>query len=497
MRVLITGLSSYWGGRLAQVLEKDDAVETIIGVSTDDPTCELHRTEYVRVGTQHALLRRIVHAAEIDTVVDTRLVVDSATAPPRVAHEQNVIGTMNILTACGGPNSPVTKVVFKSSAHYYGCERDDPSFFTETMRRPHEPRTRLESDIVEADDAVQRLRRAQPRPHRHDPALLQRPRAGPQDQPQRAAEPPRGPRHPRLRPALPVHPRGRHRRRAPPRRANDLPGIYNAAPDGVLALSEVASLLGKPLRAGPAALGHRARGQGGGHDRHPDPGRGPPATAIRPRSRQPRAQAVRLPLRPHDARSGAGIRRSAAARAAAGERRGAISLRARSGGISALLAERAPRRVSQLTRKHSCSPSRCAARPPTISGPHAYSPDRPRHRSGAARPRWRSRRLLLRPGQAGPDRPRGEGQRRPDRGDDPCRGGAEAVRRRCWSRSTARSRSATRTTLTRSLRRRPRSGSTSAARSTRRCGARRRATCSPARGATCATSRSTPSWRPR
>ena len=66
-----------------------------------------------------------------------------------------MIGTMNILAACGGPDSPVTKVVFKSSAHYYGCERDDPSFFTEEMRRPHEPHTRLESDIVEADDAVQ------------------------------------------------------------------------------------------------------------------------------------------------------------------------------------------------------------------------------------------------------------------------------------------------------------------------------------------------------
>ena len=73
---------------------------------------------------------------------------------------------------------------------------------------------------------------------------------------------------------------------------------------------------------------------------------------------------------------------------------------------------------ARLTRKRACSPTRCAARPPTISGPHAYSPDRPRHRSGAARPRWRGRRLLLRPGQAGPDRPRGEGQRRPDRGDD-------------------------------------------------------------------------------
>ena len=119
MRVLITGLSTYWGGRLAQALERDERVETIIGVSPEDPTLELERTEFVGVGTQHALLRRIVQAAEIDTVIDSRLVVDSIQASPRTAHEINVIGTMNILAACGGPDSPVRKVVVKSSAHYY------------------------------------------------------------------------------------------------------------------------------------------------------------------------------------------------------------------------------------------------------------------------------------------------------------------------------------------------------------------------------------------
>ena len=123
-RVLITGLSTYWGGRLAQALEQSDAVEAIVGVDNRDPTRELERTEFVRVGTQHALLRRIVEAAEIDTVVDSRLVVDSVTTSPRKAHENNVIGTMNILAACGGPESAVRKLVFKSSAHFYGTAQD-------------------------------------------------------------------------------------------------------------------------------------------------------------------------------------------------------------------------------------------------------------------------------------------------------------------------------------------------------------------------------------
>jgi UDP-glucose 4-epimerase len=266
-RVLITGLSSYWGGRLAQELERDPAVETVIGVSPEDPALALERTEFVRVGTHHALLRRIVHAAEIDTVVDTRLVVDSRTASPRSAHEQNVIGTMNILAACGGPDSPVRKVVFKSSAHYYGCERDDPSFFTEAMERPHPPRTRLESDIVEADDAVQGF--AQRNPAVTVTTLRFCNGLGPDLRTSHSAL--------LSLPAVPgilgFDPRYQFIHEddiaAALRHAvlHELPGIHNAAPDGVLVLSEVASLLGKlyapllpPWGTGLAAAGLGAVG---------------------------------------------------------------------------------------------------------------------------------------------------------------------------------------------------------------------------------------------
>ena len=244
-RILITGISRYWGGRLAQALEAFPEVEAVIGVDNEEPQVELERTEYVKVGAQHALLRRVVEAAEIDTVVDTRLVVDSATMPSARAHENNVMGTMNILAACTGPDSPVRKVVFKSSTHYYGCNQDDPAFFDETMRRPHPPRTSIERDIVEAEASLTEF--AERHPETAVTILRFANVLGPDVETS----------HKKLF-SLPVVPMilgfdPRYQfvheddvvhalEHAVKHRA---PGAYNVAGDGVLALSEVAGLLGK------------------------------------------------------------------------------------------------------------------------------------------------------------------------------------------------------------------------------------------------------------
>jgi UDP-glucose 4-epimerase len=245
-RILVTGLSTYWGGRLAQALEAFPDVEAVIGVDNEEPSVELERTEYVKVGAQHALLRRVVEAAEIDTVVDTRLVVDSTTTTSAKAHENNVIGTMNILAACSGPESPVRKVVFKSSTHYYGCEQDDPAFFDETMRRPHPPRTGIERDIVEAEASLAEF--AERNPEVAVTVLRFANALGPDVRTS----------HIDLfsLPAVPMilgfDPRYQFVHEDDVVHALEhavqcrTPGVFNVAGDGVLALSEVAGLLGKP-----------------------------------------------------------------------------------------------------------------------------------------------------------------------------------------------------------------------------------------------------------
>jgi len=244
-RILITGLSTYWGGRLAQALEADPSVEAIIGVDNEEPSVELERTEYVKVGTQHALLRRVVEAAEIDTVVDTRLVVDSATTSSRKAHENNVMGTMNVLAACAWEGSSVRKVVFKSSTHFYGSEQDDPAFFSEIMGRPHPPRTPIERDILEAEASVAEFADKSPEV---DVTILRF---------ANVLGPGVDTSHIDLfsLPAVPMilgfDPRYQfvhendvvHALEHATQR--ELPGVYNVAADGVLALTEVAGLLGK------------------------------------------------------------------------------------------------------------------------------------------------------------------------------------------------------------------------------------------------------------
>jgi UDP-glucose 4-epimerase len=150
-RVLVTGLGTFWGGRMAQALERIPDIEMIVGLDTTEPTIPLERTEYVRADQSYSILARIVKATQVDTIVHTFLVVDSTRMSGRSLHEINVIGTMNLLAAASAAHTSVRQLVVKSSSLVYGSSYLDPVWFREETTRSRPPRTRVERSLLEVE----------------------------------------------------------------------------------------------------------------------------------------------------------------------------------------------------------------------------------------------------------------------------------------------------------------------------------------------------------
>ena len=163
MRVLVTGLGTFWGSRLAQELEARPDVEVVVGVDTTEPMLPLERTEFVRTDSSHSILQRIVEATQVDTILHTHLAVDSTKLSGRAMHEINVIGTMNLLAAAGAADSPVRKIVVKSSTLVYGSNYKDPYFFREETARTRGPQTGIERTLLECESFVRDF--AEDNPH--------------------------------------------------------------------------------------------------------------------------------------------------------------------------------------------------------------------------------------------------------------------------------------------------------------------------------------------
>jgi UDP-glucose 4-epimerase len=162
-RVLVTGLGTFWGGRVAQRLEADPTVDVIVGLDREDPTVQLERTEFVRTDESYSILSRIVKATKVDTIVHTFLVMDSTGMKSRRIHEINVIGTMNLFAAASAPGSTVRTVTVKSSTLVYGASARDPNVFKEEHTRSEPARTAVERSMLEVEGYVRDF--AEDNPH--------------------------------------------------------------------------------------------------------------------------------------------------------------------------------------------------------------------------------------------------------------------------------------------------------------------------------------------
>jgi UDP-glucose 4-epimerase len=244
-RVLVTGLSTFWGGRVAKQLEADPDVDVIVGLDREEPTVELERTEYVRTDESYSILARIVKATKVDTIVHTFLVMDSSGMRSSRIHEINVIGTMNLFAAASAAGSTVRTVAVKSSTLVYGSSARDPNVFREEHKRSGPAGTAVERSLLEVEGYVRDF--AEDNPHVTVSMLRFSNVLGPDIRTplSKALSLPIVPR------IFGFDPRFQFVHEDDVIRAilfvleHNLPGVYNVAGDGLLPWSEVAGICGK------------------------------------------------------------------------------------------------------------------------------------------------------------------------------------------------------------------------------------------------------------
>ena len=162
-RVLITGVANAFGSRLARCLADDAGVERVVGVDTRAVDPELaERIDVVQADLRSPDLPPVVRAAAVDTVVHNDIVQFPEPGRPRATiHDVNVIGTLQLLTMCGGLPT-LGAIVVRGSAAIYGSEPSAPAFFTEEDADRFPLRTRFQRDIGELERLVGAFARRHP-----------------------------------------------------------------------------------------------------------------------------------------------------------------------------------------------------------------------------------------------------------------------------------------------------------------------------------------------
>jgi UDP-glucose 4-epimerase len=161
-RVLITGVGSYMGTLLAARLEGDPEFEAIFGLDTRKPRFSLSRTELVHADIRDPSIAPLIAAMEADTVVHNSIVRQPGPGmSARAMHDINVIGSLQLLSACGQAPT-IRAIVIRGSAGIYGAEPHAPQFFDEGMTRLFPLRSRFQRDVAEIENYFETHSRRHP-----------------------------------------------------------------------------------------------------------------------------------------------------------------------------------------------------------------------------------------------------------------------------------------------------------------------------------------------
>ena len=158
---VVTGVSRYLGGRMADRLVDQPGIDRVIGVDVVPPERPLV-AEFVRADIRSPSITKLLDEAGVDTVVHMGVIATPRQAGGRsVMKDINVIGTMQLLGACQRAPS-VRHLVVKSTAAVYGSGPRDPAMISEGSTPRHPPTSGWAKDSVEVEEYVRGFARRRP-----------------------------------------------------------------------------------------------------------------------------------------------------------------------------------------------------------------------------------------------------------------------------------------------------------------------------------------------
>jgi UDP-glucose 4-epimerase len=239
--VLVTGVASPWGSRVAERL-LTEATCDVIGLDAERPAEEKPGLNFVQADIRNPLLVDLLKSQNVDTVC--HLTFNEIRRRSEAAFDLNVMGTAKLMGACAAAG--VRKVVLKSSMAVYGARATNSAFLSEDQGLRGSQRYGYVRDMVEVESFCSDLRRREPEmlltilrfPSIVGPTVSTRMT--------RFLKEPWAPSLLGFDPMMQLIHEDDVVNALVHAVLNDLPGVYNIAAEGVLPLSKLRGLAGKP-----------------------------------------------------------------------------------------------------------------------------------------------------------------------------------------------------------------------------------------------------------
>jgi UDP-glucose 4-epimerase len=163
VRVAITGATGDLGQLLIPLLEQDERVERVLAIDVAKPNAHGAKVDYRRIELAHpgADTRLAMALAEGSIGALFHLAfLYGRVHNPNFAHELEVIGSMNVLSALS--RAPVRRLVIPSITALYGARPNNPALLREDAPLAGCAGSRFINDKVEVEAQLEAFRRKNP-----------------------------------------------------------------------------------------------------------------------------------------------------------------------------------------------------------------------------------------------------------------------------------------------------------------------------------------------